>query len=176
MSVYASSDELRDVLVEMIDGFLASDAGAAAAARAGLLDVPPVLEVHVHGPELVLHVDVGARTVADGAAGGAGAVLELQADDLHELLLDRLGPVEISRLVEEERLHLRGTPPALVGALVLAGELQAGYPAVLERRGRDDLLATPLPVVGEIWESDHPPAPVFGKRRPWQRPKGTAAG
>ena len=95
---------------------------------------------------------------------------------MHDLLLDRLGPVEISRLVEEQRLHLTGAPPALCAAVVLVAQLQPHYEASLRERGREHLLATPLPATGEVWESATKPPPVFGVRRPWQAPKGARAG
>jgi hypothetical protein len=59
--------------------------------------------------------------------------------------------------------------------LLLAGSLQAHYPASLRERGRDELLNAPAPPVGEVWESGTAPPPVFGKRRPWQRPRGARA-
>lgn len=172
MSAFRDADDLRTVLHAFLDRFLASADGGAAAAHAAHLDEPPVLEVRTWEPELVLHVDVAARAVADGPAPAAAAVLEVRADDLHDLLLDRFGPVEISRLNEEERLRLVGSPPALLASLLLAGELQAHYPATLAELGRDDLLGTPQPEVRVIWESATPPPPVFGVRRPWQRAKG----
>jgi hypothetical protein len=113
--------------------------------------------------------------VTEGLADDPGATLELAAPDLHDVLLERLGPVEISRLVEEGRLRLVGTPEALAASVVLAAGVQPHYAASLRERGRDALLATPAPPTREIWESDEPPPPVFGVRRPWQRPKGAAA-
>jgi hypothetical protein len=134
-----------------------------------------VLELTLRDPDVVLHVDVAARAVADGSAEHAAARIAIHADDLHDLLLERLGPVEISRLVEEQRLHLVGGPRALAAALVLAGRIQPHYAESLRERGREALLETPPPATGVVWESEEPPPPVFGVRRPWQRPKGAAA-
>ena len=92
----------------------------------------------------------------------------LPAADMHDLLLERLGPVEISRLVEEGRLHLTGSPPALCAAVLLCAQLQPHYEASLRERGREHLLETPAPETGVVWESAAKPPPVFGVRRPWQ--------
>ena len=91
------------------------------------------------------------------------------------MLLERLGPVEISRLVEEGRLRLVGTPEALAASVVLAARVQPHYEASLRERGREELLESPAPATREIWESDEAPPALFGVRRPWQRPKGAAA-
>ncbi len=95
----------------------------------------------------------------------------LPAADMHDLLLDRLGPIEISRLVEEGRLHLKGSPPVLCAAVAGVARLQPHYEASLRERGRQQLLDTPLPPTREIWESDGQPPAMFGVRRPWQAPK-----
>ncbi len=122
-----------------------------------------------------MQVDFAGRSVAAGSPAEADAVAEISFADLNLLLLDYLGPVEISRLLEEERLRLSGPPPVLAALLVAAGEIQPHYPASLAEQGRDDLLATPRPETGAIWSSEHAPKPVFGVRRPWQAPKGTRA-
>ena len=89
--------------------------------------------------------------------------------------LERLGPVEISRLLEEGRVHLEGPPPALAALLILAGRLQPHYPATLRERGRDDVLAAPGPEIGVIWEAEGPPPSLVGQRRPWQRARPSRA-
>jgi len=160
-----------DELVAFLERFLQSDDGAQAAAMSASLDAPPVLELRVTEPELTLCIDIGARTVTRGAADQPGAIAQIAARDLNNLLLDRLGPIEMSQLVEEERVHLEGPPPALAALLVLAGVIQPHYPASLAERGREDWLETPPPAVGEIWESEQPLPALYGKRRPWQRPK-----
>jgi hypothetical protein len=162
---------LEGDLVAFFERFLASPDGEVAAAAAAGLDAPAVLELRVHDPEVVLHVDVAARTVRPGPAAEPGAIAELAAQDLDDLLLDRLGPVELSRLLEEDRAHLEGPPQALAALLVLAGRLQPHYPATLRERGREDVLAAPGPEVGVIWESDALPPRMVGVRRPWQREK-----
>jgi hypothetical protein len=175
MTVWESAEALRADLRATLDRFLTSSDGAAAAALAQDFDGPAVLELALREPDVVLHVDVAARAIADGPAGDPAARVEIRADDLHDLLLERLGPVEISRLVEEGRLHLVGRPRALAAALVLAGRIQPHYELSLRERQRDALLDTPLPPTGVVWESEEPPPPVFGVRRPWQRPRGAAA-
>ena len=175
MSPWADARELREDLVAVLERFLQSPDGATAAALAHGLEGPAVLELTLHDPELVLHVDIAARRVTEGPAAEAAARLEIQAPDLHDLLLDRLGPVEISRLVEEARAHLDGSPPALTTSLMLAARLQPHYADCLRERGRTGLLNAPERGTGEIWASATPPPPVFGVRRPWQRPKGAGA-
>jgi hypothetical protein len=176
MSVFRDGAEAETVVLAFLQRYLASDDGAAVQAQAGLLDAAPVLELRLVEPDAVVHVDFGARQAARGAAPEEpGAVAEIRADDLHDLLLDRLGPVEISRLGEEGRVRLEGPPQALAALLVLAGRIQPHYPASLAEQGREDLLATPAPEVGVMWGNDDPPPHLIGVRRQWQRPKGAAA-
>jgi hypothetical protein len=172
---WASAEELRDDVVATLERFAASPDGEAAAALARDLDRPTVLQLVLHDPDVAVHLDVAAGTVTEGLADAPAATLELDAPDLHDVLLERLGPIEVSRLVEEERLRLVGTPEALAASVVLAARVQPHYEASLRERGREALLDTPRPATREIWESDEPPPRVFGVRRPWQRPKGAAA-
>ena len=172
-TAHADAAVLEGDLVAFFERFLASDDGAAAATAASALDAPAVLELRTTDPDVVLLVDVGARTVAPGPAEAPGAVAEIAAADLDDLLLDRLGPVEISRILEEGRARLEGPPPALAALLVLAGRLQPHYPATLRERGRDDVLAAPGPETGVIWAADGAPPSLVGVRRPWQRERGT---
>ena len=177
MTAFRDSADAAGVVLGFLQRFLASEDGAEAAAQAGLLEATPVLELRLVDPDVTLHVDFAARTAAVGSAREQpGAIAEIQADDLHDLLLDRLGPVEISRLAEEGRVRLEGPPRVLAALLVLAGRIQPHYPASLAEQGREDLLSTPRPEVGVIWGNDDPPPNLIGVRRPWQRPKGTAAG
>jgi hypothetical protein len=177
MTAFRDSADAAGVVLAFLQRFLASEDGAEAAAHAGLLDASPVLELRLLDPDATVHVDFAARTAAVGAAPHEpGAIAEIQADDLHDLLLDRLGPMEISRLGEEGRVRLEGPPPVLAALLVLAGRIQPHYPASLTDQGREDLLATPRPEVGVIWGNDDPPPNLIGVRRAWQRPKGAAAG
>jgi hypothetical protein len=175
VSAWASAEELRGDVAGCLERFLASPEGETAADLATGLDGPAVLELTLHDPDLVLHVDVAARTGADGRAPEAAARLAIRAIDLHDLLLERLGPVEISRLAEERRMQLEGAPQALLASLLLAAQVQPHYEASLRERGREAMLDTPAPETRVIWESAEPPPPVFGVRRPWQRPKGAAA-
>jgi hypothetical protein len=174
LSPWAEPAELREDVVACLERFLGSPEGAAAAELAADFDGPAVIELTLHDPDLILHVDVGERAVHDGPAAEPAARLAIRAADLHDLLLERLGPVEISRLVEEKRAHLEGGPPALMASLLLAARIQPHYAASLRERGREELLATPAPQTGVMWQSEEPPPPVFGVRRPWQRPKGAA--
>jgi len=170
---WASGDELRADVTAMLERFTASPDGAVASAMARDLADGLVVELAFHEPDLVLRLDLAAGAIDDGPADRADVTASLMAADMHDLLLDRLGPVEISRLVEEGRLHLTGAPPALRAAVVLVAQLQPHYAASLRERGREHLLATPAPATGRVWESAEKPAPVFGVRRPWQAPKGS---
>jgi hypothetical protein len=60
---------------------------------------------------------------------------------------------------------------------MLAGPMQPHYPASLARRGREDLLNTPMPPAKVAWGSPEDalsPKRVIGRRRQWQRPKRSA--
>jgi hypothetical protein len=172
---WTSSSELRGDLQGFLGRYLRSADGDEAAALATEFNGNPVLEITFHDPDLVVHVDIAARSLVDGPAADPAVRLSIRAADLHDLLLERLGPVEISRLVEEKHLHLVGPPRALAASVVLAARLQPHYAPSLVERGRADLLDTPMPATGEIWESELAPTPIYGVRRPWQRPKGAAA-
>lgn len=176
MSAWASAEELRDDITACLERFAASPEGAAAATVAEGLGDGLQVELAFHDPDLVLSLDVASGTVSEGPAAEAVVRVLLPAADMHDLLLERLGPVEISRLVEEERLHLSGSPPALCAAVLLCAQLQPHYEASLRERGRGHLLDTPVPETGVVWESATKPPPVFGVRRPWQPPKGVRVG
>ena len=176
MSAWASAEELRDDITACLERFAASPEGAAAATVAQGLGDGLQVELFFHDPDLVLHLDVANGTVSEGPCTDAVVRVSLPAADMHDLLLERLGPVEISRLVEEDRLHLTGSPPALCAAVLLCAQLQPHYEASLRERGREHLLETPAPETGVVWESATKPPPVFGVRRPWQPPKGARAG
>jgi hypothetical protein len=176
MSAWADAGELREDVTALLERFVATPEGAAAAGMAQSLGDGLVIELELRDPDLVLQLDLASGRISDGPHPDAAVRVACMAADMHDLLLDRLGPVEISRLVEEQRLHLTGAPPALCAAVVLVAQLQPHYEASLREHGREHLLATPLPVTGEVWESDTKPPPVFGVRRPWQGPKGARAG
>ena len=175
MSPYSTSDELEEELMAFLTRFLASADGATVEGGLAMIDGPAVLELIVRDPDVVVHANLKNRTVAAGWADDASARVRITAAGLHNLLLDRLGPVEISRLLEEGDLALEGPPPALAGLLLVAEPLRVHYEASLVERGRDDLLASPLPEIGGIWETDVTPPRVFGIRRPWQPEKSSRA-
>jgi len=170
-TAHADAAVLQGDLIAFFERFFTSADGEVAAAAAAQLDAPAVLELRLHDPDVILHVDVATQTVRPGPADAPGAIAEMAARDLDDLLLDRLGPVEVSRLLEEDRVHLEGPPQALAALLVLAGRLQPHYPATLRERGRDDVLEAAGPEIGVIWQSDGPPPQMVGRRRPWQREK-----
>ncbi len=139
MTPWSSAAELREDVVATLERFVASPDGQAAAALArrpgrGRRCCSSCCTSRT----LALHLDVAGGTVAEGLADDPAATLELAAPDLHDVLLERLGPVEISRLVEEGRLRLVGTPEALAASVVLAARVQPHYAASLRERGRED--------------------------------------
>lgn len=172
---YATGRDLERELVAFLTAFLESDAGARATAAAGELGDSATLEVRLVDPDATLTVDFAAGSVVVGAAEAADVELELEADALHDILLERLGPVQISQLYETDRLRFRGSPQHLAALVVLAAPLAPFYRATLVRHGRDDLLHAPAPATKAEWGTpDDPIKRVIGRRRPWQRPKRSA--
>jgi hypothetical protein len=171
MSPWSEADELQQDITAFVARFAATPEGAAAAAIAAALGEGLGIELTLYDPDVVLKLDIASGVITRGAWEGAAVRVALPAGAMHDLLLDRLGPIEISRLVEEGRLHLKGTPQALCAAVAAVARLQPHYEASLRERGREQLLATPAPVTREIWESAETPPAMFGVRRPWQAPK-----
>ena len=175
MSPWSDADELQEDVAAFVARFAATPEGAAAAALAGALGEGLGIELTLYDPDVVLRLDVASGVIARGAWEEAAVRVALPAGDMHDLLLDRLGPIEISRLVEEGRLHLKGSPPVLCAAVAAVARLQPHYEASLRERGREQLFATPPPPTREVWESDERPPAMFGVRRPWQAPKRAIA-
>lgn len=175
MSPYRTSDDLATELVAFLERFLASADGAQVAAGLAMIDGPAVLELAVWDPDAIAHVDLKAGVVAVGPAPEPTAAVGITSIGLHNLLLDRLGPVEISRLFEEDDMQLEGPPQALAALLLVAEPLRRHYEESLRERGRDDLLGSEPPEIGGIWESAEAPPRVFGIRRPWQPEKSSRA-
>jgi hypothetical protein len=177
VSHFTSGDDLQRELVAFLTAFLGSDDGARAVEAARALGESATLVVHTIEPEAVVSVDFFAGSVTLDARDDADVEIELPADALHDILMNRLDPVQISRLYETDRLAFSGASKHLGALIMLAGPMQPHYPASLERRGRTDLLNTPLPPSKEAWGSPEEalsPKRVIGRRRPWQRPKRTA--
>lgn len=172
MGFFRDGDELQAELCAFLGDFVASDAAARAAAETGF---EGVLVLRTVNPESAVSLDVSGRRVSSGAVDNGAVELELEADDLHHILLNRLGPVEISRLYETDCVRFAGRPEALGAVALLAGRVQQFYPDSLMRRGRQDLLDTPAPATGDLWDVGGPPKEVIGKRRPWQRPTKAAS-
>lgn len=175
MSIFESTAEAQVEYLAFLQRFLDSEDGIILAGALDAVEGPAILELSVWDPDAVFRLDLRERTVTAGAAKDATVRVGGTADELHNLLLDRLGPVEISRLIEERNLILEGPPPALAALLLVADSLHAHYAESLRERGRDDLLNTPLPILGEAWESAETPARRYGVRRPWQLSKREAA-
>jgi hypothetical protein len=176
MSVYADGEELTAQLIAFLEGFLASEDGARACDAARALGAQARLTVRTVDPVAEVSVDFFARGVSAGPMDDANVEIELEADALHDLLLGRLDPVQISRLYETGRLTFAGAATDLAALIVLAGPLQPHYPESLQRRGRDDLLSTPPPETGTVWTTgpDDPPREIISTRRTWQRPRRAA--
>lgn len=177
MSVYADRAELQGELSAFLTAFLESEEGARACAAARSLGERARLVLRTVEPAAVVSVDFFAAEVATEAIGDASVEIELPADALHDLLLGRLDPVGLSRLYETEQLVFSGSATDLAALVVLAGALQPHYPESLRRRGRDDLLATPMPERHAVWSTgpDAAPAAVINSRRSWQRTRRAAA-
>jgi hypothetical protein len=177
VSHYRTGDELEGELVACLTAFLASEEGARAVASARALGERARLSLRTTEPQAAVSVDFFAGTVATEPAADADVEIELEADALHDILMDRLDPVQLSRLYETERLVFRGPASGLAALIMLAGPLQPHYPASLERRGRTDLLETPAPPTKAVWgmpEEALSPRQVIGRRRAWQRPRRSA--
>jgi len=170
-AVFADAAEVREEVTAFLTRFLESGDGLAAAAAAAGLEEPAVLELRVTDPDAVVYVDFAERRVVERPDAAPAAVARIDADSLHHLLIDHLGPIEISRLAEENRVQLEGPPLVLAALLVLAAQLQPHYRASLEERGKQRLLDSPAPEAGVIWGNDDPPPALVGVRRPWQRQK-----
>jgi hypothetical protein len=178
VSYYATTEELEQELEAFLSAFLASDDGTRAADAARQVGDSAILTLRLLDPDAVVSVDFLARTLVLGPVEGADVEVEMEADALHDLLLDRLGPVEISRLYETDRVRFTGGTTQLAGLVLAAGPLQPYYERSLEARGRTDLLETPAPETPIVWgdpsEATSPPQ-LIGRRRRWQRPKRTVA-
>jgi hypothetical protein len=86
-----------------------------------------------------------------------------------------IAAINLRGIRESMRFNFALTLIEVAGLLLVAEPLRLHYEASLTERGRDDLLASPLPEVGEIWETDVTPPRVFGIRRPWQPEKSSRA-
>jgi len=169
VTYFADTQEVEAVFGELFDRFLASADGAATSETASALPVCAVLDLRLSEPDATLTVDFAARTVSTGPADEASVQLEIEASTLHDVLLERLDPVQLSRAFEEGRAAIEGAPEALVGCVRVGGLLARQYPATLRELGRSDLLETPEPPRAAVWGSEGPNRLVIGKRRPWQR-------
>jgi hypothetical protein len=176
MSVFADGAELTEVLSAFLGDFLASEDGASAREAARSLGDHARLTLHTLDPGAQVSADFFAGTVVAGPIDDPNVEIELEADDLHDLLLGRLDAVQISRLYETDRLSFAGAATDLAALVMLAGALQPCYPATLRRLGREDLLGTPMPERHAVWTSgrDDPPRAVINSRRTWQRSRRTA--
>ena len=175
MAYFADSRELREELEAFLQSYLDSPEGAAGRDRVAELADSATLVLHVVDPDLTLAIDFLAATISTQTPPDPDIEIELDAVALHDILLERLDPVQISRLYETDRLLFSGESRNLAALVMLAGSLQPFYTESLRRRGRDDLLATPVPETKVAWLDEGPYREVIGKRRPWQRAKKAMA-
>lgn len=177
MSYFADAATLEHELVAFFNAFLGSEDGARANEAARALGDQARLVLRTTDPAAVVSVDFFESSVSLDVAENANIEIALEADILHDILLGRLDPVQVSRMYETDRITFSGAATDLAALIVLAGPLQPHYPASLERRGRTDLLDTPLPERHAVWTTGPNVAPreIINSRRPWQRPKRAAA-
>ena len=171
MPYFGDGGEVREALAGCLGAFFSSPAGAAARDQVYELADSATLVVHTVDPHATVAVDFLKSQILSDPPAAPDVELELEADALHDILLERLDPVQISRLYETDRLAFRGDASKLAGLIVLAGPVQRCYEESLERSGRLDLLDTPRPEPALTWTAEGPYREVIGKRRPWQRPK-----
>lgn len=171
MTIFASGRELRSEIVSFVSDFLESDPGKQIVQRARSFAESVTLTLQTRDPETTVSVDFVSGEILQAATDAADVHVEIYGDDLHNLMMDRLGPVEISQLSETGRLQVSGTPEALAALVLIATEAQPYYPSSLRRRGRVDLLDTSSPPSATVWGIDGPPPPLIESRRPWQRVK-----
>ena len=177
MSPFADGRDLEDELLAFLAAFLGSDDGRRACESARALGERARLVLRTVEPEAVVSVDFFGAAAQQGAIEDANVEIEIEAAALHDLLMGRLDPVQLSRLYETDRLTFAGGATDLAALVALAGALQPHYPASLRRRNRTDLLETPMPERHAVWSSEpgDPARQVIGVRRPWQRPRRSAA-
>ncbi len=175
MSYFADSRDVNEELAAFLHRFFASPEGAAARERAAAFTDSATLVLHVVDPDVTVAIDFLAGTISAQAPADPDIEIQLEADALHDILLERLDPVQISKLYETDRLVFSGEPRNLAALVMLAGPLQRFYPESLQLRGRDDLLATPMPETKVAWLDEGPYREVIGRRRPWQRAKRAMA-
>jgi len=174
-SYFATGQDLERVLVGCLETFLQSVAGHGAVLAARESGDSATLELRLVDPDATLSVDFIAGRVAAEAAEAPDVEIEMGANDLHDVLLERMGPVQISQLYETDRLRFRGSAQHLAALIVLAAPLAPCYRETLTRDGRQDLLDIPAPPASFEWGSpDDPIKRVIGRRRPWQRAKRSA--
>jgi hypothetical protein len=175
MTYFHDSREIGHLLTAVFERFFASEDGVRVRELASSLPVSPVLSLYVTRPDATLSIDLGEGRVSAGSAAEASVRLEIEADVLHDVLLERLDPVQLSRPFEEDRAVIEGAPEALLALIRVAGMLPPFYRQTLAELGLAELLEMPAPETATIWTSEGPPRRVIGRRRPWQRPLPRAA-
>lgn len=174
MRYFHDGQEVADELVAAIELFLADPEGSAAARAAGASIGPDaVVQLRVRDPDATVRLVLGDEPrVARGEDNGVSPVdLAIEANTLHDLMVEHLGAGYIARAIELGQISVTGSPRSLDAMIIMAGSLGDCYRRSLEARGRHDLLATPVPPPPGDWMVDVPAPDRFvrdvigGKRK-----------
>lgn len=157
MGYFRDGQEVADELVAALELFLTDPDGQAAARAAGAsIGTDAVVQLRVRAPEATVRLVLGDKPrVERGEDDGVPPVdLAIDADTLHDLMVDHLGAGHIARAIELGQISVTGSPRSLDAMIVMAGSLGDCYRRSLDARGRHDLLATPVPPPPGDWMID----------------------
>lgn len=159
MAYFRDGHDIAAELVAALEAYVSSTEGAAATAQAARefqAGEEAVVLFETSNPEAAVRLDLRNRTVARG--GGAATVgLRMDADTMHDLMLDRLDGGQIARAFEEGRLAITGPPWALDALVKISQSVSQCWRQSLEARGRQDLLSAPPPPPAGVWEKYYDP-------------------
>lgn len=157
MGHFRDGQEVADEVCAALELFLADADGAAAARAAGEMFGPDAfVQLRITSPAVVVRLVLSddPRVERGGEDEAAPVDLMIEADTLHDLMIDNLGAGHIARAIELKQISVTGSPRSLDAMIVMAGSLGDCYRRSLEARGRQDLLATePPPPIGD-WMID----------------------
>lgn len=167
MTYFRTSDEVTALIEDAVGVLLQSAEGrdAAAAAVAGFADGCAQVEVRTRHPGSVTVIDLAGTVSAAsanesagasgsaGAGGATGAVLEMDADLLHTMMMGTLHTGEIARAYDEERITMNGPPAALQALVRLATPLSKAWQRSAARSPRSSTLQAVEPGRSQIWSA-----------------------
>lgn len=157
MGYFRDSQEVADELVAALELFLEDPDGSAAARAAGdSIGPDAVVRVRVHDPDATVRLVLGEAPRVEQGDGDAVPPVDLaiDADTLHDLMVDHLAAGHIARAIELGDISVTGSPRSLDAMIIMAGSLGDCYRRSLDARGRHDLLATPVPPPPGEWMID----------------------